>query len=261
MFRLIVITVLISAAAALAWAGDDNAFQWQGEMTPDQTLAIRGVSGGVTADLAPGTLAQVTAAISAPGADPSLVQIQVVPTDGGVSICALYPGSLAGPADACGLQSGFVVATGIQVVFTVHVPAGVALDIAIVNGDIRATGLTGDFRGATVNGQIALSLSGSAQAATVNGSIVAVLGSVAWTGARSFTTVNGSIDATLPASADVVIHAAAVAGSISTDFPLSVRGSGIFCGSASTLNGALGSGGRTLDFATVNGSIHLRKSQ
>jgi len=30
---------------------------------------------------------------------------------------------------------------------------------------------------------------------------------------------------------------------------------------ASTLNGTLGSGGRTLNLATVNGGIHLRKSQ
>lgn len=247
MFRSIATTALLLSAAAFAWAGDANTFQWQGEMSPGQTLAIRGVSGGVTADLAPGTRAQVTAVKSGAADDLSQVQIQVAPGDGGVTITAVYPSFPGGK---------------VQVAFRVHVPAGVALDATIVNGDIHATGLTGDLRAATVNGQISLSVNGAAQATTVGGSIMAVLGSVEWTGTRSFTTVNGSVDVTIPASADVVVHASTVAGAISTDFPLSVGGlGGLSCGLPPTLNGTLGSGGRDLDLTTANGSIHLRKSQ
>jgi hypothetical protein len=36
--------------------------------------------------------------------------------------------------------------------------------------------------------------------------------------------------------------------------------SGFSCWLPPTLNGTLGSGGRTLDLTTVNGSIHLRKA-
>jgi hypothetical protein len=155
--------------------------------------------------------------------DPSQVQILVVTADSGVSICAVNSGFSAGQAGNCGSQSTSLFTSDVQVVFTVQVPAGVALDIGTVNGDIRASGLTGDIRA---------------------------------------TTVNGSIDATIPVSANVVVHTAAVGGTISTDFLLSVRGSsGFFCGSESTLNGTLGSGGRDLKLTTVNGSIHLRELQ
>ena len=258
MLRSIAIATLIFASVTFVWAGDGNTFQWQGEMTPGQTLAIRGISGNVTADLAPDTLAQVTATIS----DASQAQVQAVATDDGVLICEVFPGFPNGQADTCGGHSTSLVRNPAQVTITVHVPAGVALDVAIVSGDIRATGLTGDFKGATVNGQIAISVNGSAQASTVNGSIVAVLGSVEWTGTRSFTTLNGSIDATIPASADVTVHAATVRGTVSSDFPLSANGfGGVSCGMAPTLNGTLGSGGRNLDLTTVNGSIHLRKAK
>ncbi len=262
MSRLIAIATLILSAAAFAWADDGNTFQWQGEMQPGQTLAIRGVNGSLTADLAPGTLVSVTAVKTVPGDDPSIVRIQVVPNDGGVTICAVYPGFEISEDNPCGGQGDTVVGTGILVAFTVHVPAGVALDAATVSGDIRATGLTGSVRAVTVNGQVALTDGGPAQANTVNGSIVAVLGNVGWTGTRVFATVNGSIDATIPAAADVVVHASTVTGTISTDFPLQVHGSsGLACAMPPTLNGTLGLGGRDLDLTTVNGSIHLRKSQ
>jgi len=262
MYRSIAITTLILSAAAFAWADDGSTFQWQGEMQPGQTLAIRGVNGGVTADLAPGALASVTAVKTVPGDDPSIVRIQVVPGDGGVTVCAVYPGFQTSADHPCGGQGSDVTVTGILVAFTVHVPAGVALDATTVNGDVRASGLTGSVRAVTVSGQIALTVDGPAQANTVNGSIVAVLGKVDWTGTRAFATVNGSIDATIPASADVVVHASTVTGAISTGFPLVVNGwSGFSCGVPPTLNGTLGLGGRGLDLATVNGSIHLRKSQ
>ena len=91
MSRLLATTALVFVSAALGWADDANTFQWQGEMAPGQTLSIRGINGSVTADLAPGTQASVTAVKSGIQDDPSQVQIQVAPYDGGVVICAVYP--------------------------------------------------------------------------------------------------------------------------------------------------------------------------
>jgi len=48
----------------------------------------------------------------------------------------------------------------------------------------------------------------------VNGSIHATLGSAAWDGARKFTTVNGSIDVTLPLDVNADLAASTVNGSI-----------------------------------------------
>jgi len=267
MFRLIATTTLVFASAALTWADDANSFQWQGDMSPGQTLAIRGINSGVTADLAPGTQAQVTAVKSGIMDNPALVQIQVVTYDGGVVICAVYPNMIPNQPDTCvapgTMKAGqYQVSSDVQVQFTVHVPAGVLLDVTEVNGDIRANGLTAAIHATTVNGQIAISTSGTVQATTVNGSIVATLSGTDWSGSRSFTTVNGSIDVGVPASADLVVHASTVSGAISTDFPLAVRNAnGFMCGSGATLNGTIGSGAGALNLTTVNGSIHLRKSQ
>ena len=268
MFRWIATTTLIFASAALIRAGDADTFQWQGDMTPGQTLSIRGINGSVTADLAPGTQASVTAVKSGVKDDPSQVQIQVAPYDGGVLICAVYPAFGSSYPDTCnppgtpGTRSEVMISSDVQVQFTVHVPAGVLFSVIDVNGDIRASGLTADVQATTVNGQIVISTGASGQATTVNGSIVATFGSTNWTGAHNFTTVNGSVDVTIPAGASVVVHETTVSGTVSSDFPINVRNSsGWVCGIGGTANGVIGTGGGTINLTTVNGSVHLRKGQ
>jgi DUF4097 and DUF4098 domain-containing protein YvlB len=71
------------------------------------------------------------------------------------------------------------------------------------------------------------------------------------TGKTSLSTFNGNIDVTLPAAANVSIHASTVSGSVSSGFPLEVQRLGLF----------RGSGGRDLSLSTVNGSVHIRKAQ
>lgn len=258
MYRLLAIAILVLAAAASSWADDLNTFQWQGNMTPGQTLTIRGISGNIAASLAPSDQAQVTAVKMGARDDPSQVQVREMDSTSGRVFCVVYPNGI----DTCAPQSMSFYSNDVQVQFTIQVPAGVRLDANTVDGDIRATGLTAGITATTVNGQLAFSGIGFARATTVNGSIAAAIGSVDWTGAASFTTVNGSIDVTLPATADVVLHASTVFGSVTSDFPLPVRGpNGLSCSTGSTVHGAIGAGGRNLNLATVNGSIHLRKSQ
>jgi hypothetical protein len=260
MSRLFTTVALIFASAVLTWADDTNTFQWKGDMTPGQTLAIRAINGGIAADLAPGSTAQVTAVKKGVRDDPAQVVVREIDTDTGILICVVYPNGL----DTCGGGSMSSYSNDVQVQFTVHVPGGVLLNATTINGDIRAMGLTANITATTVNGQISLSTTAAATATTVNGSIVAALGSTDWPSPSRFTTVNGSIDTTIPAAANTVVHAATVYGTVATDFPLQVRGpSGSMCSSSigSTLNGTIGSGGSVLDLTTVNGSIHLRQGQ
>jgi DUF4097 and DUF4098 domain-containing protein YvlB len=68
--------------------------------------------------------------------------------------------------------------------------------------------------------------------------------------------VNGSINLELPTNINADIDFKSVNGHLDSDFPLTVQGS---IGRHS-VHGTVGSGGRSLEIKTVNGSGELRKS-
>jgi DUF4097 and DUF4098 domain-containing protein YvlB len=82
------------------------------------------------------------------------------------------------------------------------------------------------------------------------------MGSAKWNGELQVRSTNGSVDVTLPASAEFKLDAATTNGGIHTDFPLTVEGSY----NLQELSGTVGSGGRELKVATTNGAIKLMKS-
>jgi DUF4097 and DUF4098 domain-containing protein YvlB len=69
-------------------------------------------------------------------------------------------------------------------------------------------------------------------------------------------TTNGSVDVTLPASAEFKLDATTTNGEIQADFPITVQGRV----HAKELSGTVGGGGRELTLATTNGTIKLMKS-
>ena len=107
----------------------------------------------------------------------------------------------------------------------------------------------------TVNGDVRVIAAGVVRANTVNGSVDVSMGRADWTGAVHLSTVNGSIRATLPPSFSAIINGSTVNGSIESEFPLTVQGKF----GPRSIHGTIGSGGRTLDLETVNGSITLAK--
>jgi DUF4097 and DUF4098 domain-containing protein YvlB len=82
------------------------------------------------------------------------------------------------------------------------------------------------------------------------------MGRADWKDETEFTTVNGSVNVTLPASLGAEVEASTVNGSIDSDFPLLVHGKI----SPRKITGTIGSGGRELKLTTVNGSIRIRKA-
>ena len=256
MSRLLAVATLVFAASALALADDTPAFEWQAEMTPGQTLTVRAIAGNIVVNLASGTQARVTAVKTGSG-DLSLLQIHEVDSYHGPMICVVYPYY----QDTCNSGSITLHSNDLQVQFTISLPAGVLLDASDVNGDIRVNGVTAPLTLSTVNGRLDLAGIGAVRGSTVNGSITAAYDAFDWTGKANLSTVNGSIDVTLPATASAAIHASTVSGSVSSDFPLQVQGLGLFCSPGGVLKGTLGSGGRDLNLSTVNGSVHIRKAQ
>lgn len=245
----------LAAGPSLAAAQDE--FHWKGAIAPGKAIVIKGVNGDVSAVAGSGDV-EVTAVKHARRSDPDEVKIVVVPSDEGVTICAVYP-SDGGRENSCepGDHNHMNVRDNdVRVDFTVRVPAGVRFVGNTVNGAVEVANLSSDVEANTVNGGIRIATSGYAEARTVNGSIVASIGRAMWSDALDFTTVNGGITLDLPANLSTEVRATTVNGDIVTDFPLTVTGRL----GPRRLNGTIGSGGRRLDLATVNGTIRLRKS-
>jgi DUF4097 and DUF4098 domain-containing protein YvlB len=249
--------LLVAVAAALgsplfAVEGD---FQWSGRLKPGQTIEIKGVNGGIKAEYSTGADVQVIARKTAWHSDLNSVRVEAVPSADGITICSVYPGD-GGRTNECKPGDGGRMNTknnDVKVEFTVHVPKGVRLVAKTVNGGVEVTGLQSDVDSHTVNGKIRVVTTGAARAQTVNGSIEVAMGSVSWNESLAFTTVNGSIDLTMPAGVSADVHASTVNGGLTTDFPLTVSGRW----GPKSLNGKIGSGGHDLKLTTVNGGIRL----
>jgi hypothetical protein len=250
--------VLAGLAAALAApSAFAESWRWQGKVAAGHAIEIKGVNGGIDATAASGGDVEVTAEKRAKKSDPAQVKIQVVEHDGGVTICAVYPSPDNRPNECKPGEGGRMNTrdNDVNVEFHVRVPAGVAFVGRTVNGGIEARGLEADAEATTVNGGIKVESTGVVRATTVNGGLDARMGRADWTGALELKTVNGGITLELPGDASADVTASTVNGDISTDFPLTVKGKF----SKRSITGTIGSGGRGLELATVNGGITIRK--
>ena len=239
-------------APGVAQAQDADHFSWHGALARGKTLEISGVSGSIRAEAATGSEVEVTADKRGRDDDPSTVRIEVVPHDGGVTICAVYPGR----DNECRPGGGHmnVRDNDVEVRFVARVPAGVAFDGHNVNGSVEAAGLAASVELTTVNGGVTIETSsGEASATTVNGGIRAtVRGS--GQGRLEFSTVNGSVDLAVASGLSADVSAETVNGSIDSDFPITLTGRI----NPRHLEGRIGQGGRVLRLHTVNGGIRLR---
>lgn len=247
--------MLLGCAGGVAAQTD---FEWRGQMASGQTIEIKSVNGSVRALAAAGNEVEVTATRSARRSNPADVRFEVVPHAGGVTVCAVYPSESNQPLNECkpGSQGRMSTRNNDTVVnFTVRVPAGIGFAGRTVNGEVNADSLQGNAEGHTVNGSIRLVTTGWANATTVNGSIHATMGRADWPDGADFRTVNGEITLRLPAGVNAEVRAETANGSIKSELPLAVTGQV----DPRRLQGTLGSGGRRLALATVNGSITLLK--
>lgn len=254
------IPALLSAALLVAAPAAAQDFHWTGRLAAGKRLEIKGVNGSIRTVAAAGDEIDVSARKTARRSDPDEVKIEVVPSDEGVTICAVYPTPRRAREDnTCEPGHGWHSSTDnndVTVDFTVRLPAGIVFNGQTVNGDVDAQGVGADAEVSTVNGSVDVSATGHVEARTVNGSIRAAMGRADWTSEAEFSTVNGGITLTLPADLSADVSAETVNGDLETDFPLTVTGRF----GPRHMRGTIGHGGRSLKLSTVNGSIHLRKA-
>lgn len=250
------------SAAVVDTAGAEpqsNEFRWRKALGAGRVVEIKGVNGNVRAEASAGGEVEVVATKTSRRDPTDTVRVEAVEHADGVTICAVYPSRDADKPNVCSPGEGGRMSVNnndVKVDFVVRVPPGVRFAGRSVNGNVEATGMSSDVDASSVNGNVRITTTGLARAATVNGSINATMGSAAWSNKLAFTTVNGKIDLTFPASLSTEVDFSTVNGEIMSDFEMTVTGRV----SKRQVNGTIGGGGRELHLRTVNGDVLLRRA-
>jgi DUF4097 and DUF4098 domain-containing protein YvlB len=146
-----------------------------------------------------------------------------------------------------------------SVEYTILVPRSARLrSIETVNGNINVDGPRGSIKASTVNGKAEVwNAAAELEVTSVNGEVKASL-SNAGKGRVKLNVVNGGVSLQLPASTNAHLKASTVNGNIHSDLPLTINKSKYAPGASVDSN--LGSGGNSIELASVNGSIYLHKT-
>jgi DUF4097 and DUF4098 domain-containing protein YvlB len=155
----------------------------------------------------------------------------------------------------------------------IRVPRRTSVHANLVNGgDIEITGLDGEHELQNVNGDvIATNISGSAVLNSTNGDVRATFASVDTARSMSFTSFNGDVDITLPASLAADLLVSSQQGDVFTDFDVTAQQDPARVERNGDANGvyrvrmqrftryAIGGGGPEIQLRTFNGDVMIRK--
>jgi Putative adhesin len=235
-------------------------FHWQANLKPGQTLEVINRNGEIGASKASGDSGRVEGLRKGSDDDRELF-IEVVEYTDGVTICAVYakdktPGRCHRGGVTSESNNWKWGGHHAKLTFDVQVPRGVRFHAMTTNGAVHCVKLESVVQAETTNGDVEVSTSEWASAKTTNGGVRVSMGNAKWSGELEEETTNGSVDVTLPASAEFKVDAGTTNGGISTAFPISVQGRF----NSKSLSGTVGGGGRDLKLATTNGGIELKKS-
>lgn len=262
------LAVISMLGSAPAWAQSEKRtvfterdFHWQGHLKAGQTLEIINRNGGIDASAASGDEARASGTWRHDD-DEREAFVEVVEYPDGVTICAVYARDKApgrchrGGVSSESFNGSWWHGNRASISFEVQVPRGVRLNALTTNGNVTGHGLASVVEAATTNGNVDVSTSEWASATTTNGGIHVSIGNAKWSGELKERTTNGSVEVTLPSSAEFTLDAATTNGGVHTDFPITVQGSF----NSKRLSGTVGAGGRDLRVSTTNGGIKLTKS-
>jgi hypothetical protein len=139
------------------------------------------------------------------------------------------------------------------------VPVNTSLQLKSVSGSIRVDGVHGEVDASATNGRVELmNVSGTIVADSTNGSITASMDQVDPSKPISFSSVNGSINVTLPADLKANVKLRTHNGSIWSAFEMKMNG-GLNVGRGGTMTGTINGGDVEASFTTLNGRIEIRK--
>lgn len=157
---------------------------------------------------------------------------------------------------------------------TIRVPRQCSLKLSTVDeGDISVENVVGELEINNVNGPIELTnIGGSVVANTINGNLKATFREVNANTPMAFSTLNGSVDVTFPASVKASVKLKSDMGDIFSDFDIAVDKSQAKATRSSQsgmyrvtiddwVYGKINSGGPEVMMKTMQGSIYVRKAK
>ena len=156
----------------------------------------------------------------------------------------------------------------------ISVPPETSLTLRTMNGEIAVEGVKGELDVNSHNGKITLNnVSGSVLANTMNGAMKVTMESVDASKPLSFSSMNGTIDVTLPADFKANVKLRTDRGEIYSDFDFKLAAGGATTQKNETpdgkfkvkvdhtITGTINGGGTETTFKTYNGTIYLRKKK
>jgi hypothetical protein len=155
----------------------------------------------------------------------------------------------------------------------ISVPPETSLKLHTMHGEIAVEGVKGELDVDSMNGKITLtSVSGSVLANTMNGAMKITMDSVDASKPLSFSSMNGTIDVTLPADFKANVKLRTDHGEIYSDFDFKLGPGAITQQNDTadgkfkvkmdrTITGTINGGGTEATFKTYNGTIYLRKKK
>jgi len=226
--------------------------QWSRTFTLGDTgqVEVINVNGRIEVEGVDGTTMDVKADITVrAGTDEAArdllkqVEIREENTNGRVRLETRYPKGLG--------------RSNVEIKYVLRVPRSAGVALETTNGVIVVNQIAGRVRAETTNGGVeGRNLSGAVSASTTNGAVDMALTKLSPDGVTLETT-NGSVALTIPADARGTISARCVNGSIKvSDLNVEKTES-----SRRRLEGTLNGGGPAIRLETVNGGIHIGRSQ
>ena len=160
--------------------------------------------------------------------------------------------------------------------FDIRVPSRTSLRVNTVNGGgIVIDAIEGEIETNNTNGPITLTnIAGPVVANSTNGKVVAAFTSVTSGKAMAFTSLNGAVDVTLPASTKADLKLLSDRGDVYTDFDVQLRpatppkpddtgrSNGRYRLNVNrVISGTINGGGAEFELRTFNGNVYLRKAK
>lgn len=163
---------------------------------------------------------------------------------------------------------------GGSVDFDIEVPLKTSLKLSTVNGNVTVNAVDGMLEINSVNGEVSLAnIAGSVVAHSVNGDVTAVLTRADAGAPMAFTTLNGDVDVTMPATIKANLKLRTDNGDMFTDFDIPAassrpaprgtrQGDGRFRFEVErAILTSLNGGGPDIELRSFNGRVYLRKGK
>jgi hypothetical protein len=157
----------------------------------------------------------------------------------------------------------------------IQVPAATNLKIqSELGGKLSVTGIEGDIEVTNLNGSVTLTdVSGSVVTHSTNGKVFVTMKNVTPQKPMAFTSVNGNVDVTLPATTKANLKLRTTNGDIYTDFDVQIatpqirhvdtfpRGPHSRSDFERAITGTINGGGPDFELRTVNGNVYIRTAK